>query len=398
MKSLKDLKGLLPKKIFPDTPLAKRMRIMLIIVIGIFGLIFVFDIARNLVMKHIFAHFALPAVTISSSKATLKTWTPTINAVGSVVAVNGVDVSPEVAGSVMAIHFQSGQMVTAGQPLVQLDDRTDQQDLKNFTAQLTLSQLNYNRQADLIKTKSTAQSSLDEASAQLQEAQASVDKTKVLISQKLIAAPFSGKIGIREVNLGQYVSPGTTLVGLQSMDPLFVQFTLPQVHFKQLYMNQAVTIEVDNYPGKIFQGKITAIDASVDVQTRNILVEATVPNKDLQLYPGMFANVEVMLPTKENVITVPQTAVSFSLYGDSVFTITPDGKDKDDKPIFKVHRRYVTTGDRRGNEIAVLKGLKTGEEVVTAGQLKLEDGVQVHIDNSVKLPELAPETLKQNRT
>jgi len=392
------MKNPFSKKAFPDTPLAKRMRIMLIIVLCVFGLVFSFDLARNLFMKHFFAHFALPAVTISSSKATLKTWTPTINAVGSVVAINGVEVSPEVAGMVTAIHFNSGQMVTAGQPLIQLDDRTDQQDLKNFTAQLTLTKLNYDRQANLIKTKSTSQSSLDEASAQLQEAQSNVTKTQVLISQKLITAPFSGKIGIRQVNIGQYVSPGTALVSLQSLDPLFVQFTLPQVHFKQLSMNQPIHLEVDNYPGKIFNGKITAIDSTVDVQTRNLLVEATVPNADLQLYPGMFANVEVMLPAQEKVITVPQTAVSFSLYGDSVFTITDDGKDKDGKAIYKVHRRYVTTGERRGNEISIEKGLKDGELIVTSGQLKLEDGVQVYIDNSVQLPGLAPETLKENRT
>ncbi len=379
------------------SPLAKRMRRMLIIVVIIFGLIFAFDIAKNMFMKHFFAHFAMPAVAISSSKATLSTWTPTIDAVGSLTAINGVEISSEVSGMVVAIYFKSGEMVKAGQPLVQLDDQTDQQDLKNFAAQLELNEANYQRQLALAKTKSTAEANLDNARAQLQGSQAQVAKTQVLISKKLIKAPFAGKIGIRQVNLGQYLSPGTPLVNLQSLNPLYVNFTLPGENLKSLYVSQPIDIHVDSYPQKVFKGKITAIDSAVDIQTRNILVQALLANGDLKLYPGLFANVDVLLPVQEKVVAVPQTAVSFSLYGDSVFVLTPDGKDKGGKALYKANRRYVTTGDRRGNEIAIIKGLKDGESVVTSGQLKLEDGVQAYIDNSVQLPALSPEELEQKR-
>ncbi|HVV69425.1 MAG TPA: efflux RND transporter periplasmic adaptor subunit [Gammaproteobacteria bacterium] len=371
---------------------------MLIIVGCIFGLIFLFDIVRDILMKRFFAHFALPTVTISTSIAKAEDWTPTISAVGTLVATSGVEVSPQVAGMVTAINFQSGQMVKQGDPLVQLDDRTDQQDLKNFNAQLTLAQVEYQRQVNLAKTNSTSKSSIDQAAATLQEAQAAVAKTQILIDQKLIKAPFSGKLGIRNVNIGQYVSPGTGLVNLQTMDPLLIQFSLPEQNLKYLYPGQLIDFSVDTYPEQKFRGQITATEASVNTQTRNILVEATVPNKDMRLYPGLFANIEVLLPTKQNLVTVPQTAVSYSLFGDSVFVVKQEGKDADGKPNLVVHLRYVTTGDRRGNEVAIIKNLKAGEEVVNSGQLKLDDGVKVQVNNSVQLPGLSPSELKQNRS
>ncbi len=379
-------------------PTSKRMVVMLVIVGCIFGLIFVFDIVRDIFMKRFFAHFSLPTVTISTSIAQAEKWTPTISAVGSLGAKDGVEVSPQVAGMVTAIHFQSGQMVKAGDPLVQLDDRTDQQDLNNLTAQMSLAQVEYQRQANLVKTNAASKSAVDQASATLQESQAAVAKTKVLIDEKLINAPFSGKLGIRNVNIGQYLSPGTGLVNLQSMDPLLIQFSLPEQNLKDLYPGQDLDFTVDTYPARTFHGKITATESSINVQTRNILVEGTVPNKDMQLYPGLFANIQVLLPSKENVVTVPQTAVSYSLFGDSVFVVAQEGKDEQGNPNMVVHRRYITTGDRRGSEVAVVKNLKAGEQVVNSGQLKLEDGVKVLINNSVQLPQLSPEELKQNRS
>lgn len=385
-------KGKSPKP--PRSELARRMRLMLIIVVAIFGLIFLFDIARSILMKRFFAHFALPTVTISSTKAQLETWTPSINAIGSLLAVNSINVSSQLPGMVVAIKFQSGQMVKEGDPLVQLDDRTDLQDLANLNAQLQLAQLNYQRQVNLLKTNATAQSVLDQASAQLQQNQSQVAKTKLLIQEKLISAPFNGKLGIRNVNLGQYISPGVGLVNLQSMDPLHVQFSLPEQYLKSLYIGQPLEFTVTDYPEQIFKGNISALESSVNVVTRNIQIEGLVPNGKQQLYPGMFANIRVVLPTKRNVVTVPQTAIAFSLYGDSIFVINQDGKDENGKPIFVVHQRYVTTGDRQGDRIAVVEGLKAGEEVVTAGQLKLQDGAQVLINNNVKLPKLTPEETK----
>ncbi len=374
--------------------LRKRMITMLIIVIVLFGSIFLINGLRKFFMNRFFAHFSLGAVTISTTTAKQENWVPTINAIGSLVAINGVQVSPEVPGMVTEIFFQSGQVVKAGEKLVQLDDRVDQQDLVNFNSQLTLAQMNYDRQLQLLKTKSTSQASVDSANAELQQAQAGVNKTKILISEKLITAPFAGKIGIREVNLGQYVSPGTALVNLQSLNPLHVQFSLPEQNFKLLSYGQPIAMEVSNYPSEKFQGKITAIDAQVDPITRNILIEATVPNDNFKLYPGMFANVQVLLPTQYKVVTVPQTAVSISLYGSTVYVVEQKDKDENDHPIYKVRQQYVTIGDRRGNEIAILEGLKPGEQVVNSGQLKLDNGTEVKINNNVKLPELAPGQLK----
>ncbi len=378
-------------------PLAKRMKIMIIILIVVFGGIFAFNILRHVMMKRFFANFTPPPVTISSTKATAKTWEPFISSIGTLVAIDGVQVSPQVGGTVMAIKFESGQMAKAGTPLVQIDDRTDQEDLKSYQAQLKLDELNYQRQINLIKTKATSQSSVDSAQAQLEQSKANVAKTLILIAQKNIEAPFDGKLGIRQVNLGQYVSPGTALVSLQSLNPMYVQFSLPEHYLKSLYVDQPVQVTVTTNPKEIFQGKINAIDSTSNAQTHNILVQAVLPNDQFHLYPGMFANIKVMLPTQENVITVPQTAVSFSLYGDSIFVIKQEGKDEKGNPILKTYRRYITTGDRQGNEVAILKGISANEEVVTSGQLKLDDGTHVVINNSVTLPEIPENTLQENQ-
>lgn len=378
--------------------LRKRMRVMLTIVGILFALIFLIHLVRGVIMKKMLSKFTQQAVTISTSIAQSETWTPTINAVGSLVATDGVEVSPQIAGMVTGIFFQSGQNVAKDQPLVQLDDRTDQQDLKNLNAQLTLSKLNYDRQVSLMKTNATAQSNLDQAAATLQESQAAVTKTEVLISQKLIKAPFSGRLGIRNVNIGQYVSPGTGLVNLQTMNPLLVQFSLPEQNLKSLYIGQPIHFHVDTFPGETFVGKITATEASVNTQTRNIQVEATVPNDKLRLYPGLYANIEVLLPTQTKVVTVPQTAVSYSLFGDVVYVVKQTDTQKDGTPIYTAHIVYVTTGDRRGNEVAILSNLKAGEQVVNSGQLKLQDGSVVKINNSVTMPSLSKDQLKQTRS
>lgn len=355
---------------------------MIIALVIVFGGIFGFDYARSYFMGKFFASFEPPPAVISATKAKSETWTPAIDAVGSLVAVNGVDVSAETSGMVVKIFFQSGDSVKKGQPLVQLDDRADQQDLKNFQAQLALAKINYDRSQKLYKQKAVSEAQRDTDKAKMQEAVASVAKTEVLISEKLIKAPFAGKIGIREINLGQYVSPGSSVVTLQLLNPLYVQFYLPQQDYKDLYVNQPIELTVDAYPDKKFKGKITAINAKVDTNTRNILIQASLPNDGNLLVPGMFANTKVLLPKQDNVITVPQTAISFSLYGDSIYVINQDGKDKKGKPILKVKREYIKVGDRRAGQVAILSGIKAGDEIVTSGQLKLQDGMRVEINNS----------------
>ena len=363
----------------------KRMIIMIIALIIVFGGIFGFDFVRSYFMGKFFAHFKPPPAVISSTKTTAQIWQPSIIAVGTLVAVNGVEVSSEASGTVMKIYFNSGQLVKQGEPLVQLDNRADLQDLKNYEANLELAKINYNRARTLFQKKAVSQSELDTNRAQLKQAQALAEKTKILISQKMIVAPFAGKIGIRQINLGQYLSPGAKIVSLQSLDPLYAQFYLPEQDYKSLYVGQPITLTVDAYQGAIFHGKITAIDAEVDSNTRNILVEASLHNKNNILVPGMFADIKVILPQEENVIVVPQTTVSYSLYGDSIFVITRHGKDKKGNPILTVKREYVKVGERQGNIIAILSGIKAGDEVVTSGQLKLEDGMRVVVNNSNKI-------------
>ncbi|QLH41605.1 MAG: efflux RND transporter periplasmic adaptor subunit [Coxiellaceae bacterium] len=207
-------------------------------------------------------------------------------------------------------------------------------------------------------------------------------------------APFDGKIGIRQVSLGQFLSAGTAVASLQSVDPIYVQFNMPEQFLKNLYLGQPIQFTVSNFPNETFTAKIDAIDSNVNTSTRNILVEATAPNPQGHLFPGVFADVNVILPQKNNVVTVPQTAIAYTLYGDTIFVVKQEGVDKQGKPILRVRQRYVKIGEQRGNIIQILDGLQAGEEVVTSGQLKLQEGMQVVINNDVAMPSMSKEYLK----
>ncbi len=363
----------------------KRLTIVIIILLVIFGGTFGFNIFRAWMIKRGFAKYQPPPVAVSTTTSKLKTWHPTLPAVGTLTAVNGVNVSSEVSGQVVKIMFKSGEMVKQGRSLVQLDDAVDHQNLKNNLAKLTINKLTYERRRKVYQVRGVSKSAVDEAQAALQQSEAMVEKDRVMIRKKNIKAPFAGKIGIRNVNIGQYVKPGDPLVTLQSMDPLFVDFSLPEQNLKDLYTGQPITLKVEGYPGQVFKGTVIAINSLVDINTRSIKVRAAVPNKDGRLYPGTFADVTLILPTKKNVVTLPQTAVSYSLYGDSVYVVTQKSKDKKSKPILVVKQQFVKLGARQGNVIAITRGLKVGEVVVTSGQLKLRSGARVVINNTVKL-------------
>lgn len=363
----------------------KRMVIMIIALVIVFGGIFGWDFIKSRMIANAIAHSERPPVYVATAIAKSTTWQPIIPAVGTFVAINGVDVTSEVSGTVNKILFDSGDVVNAGQPLVKLDDSTDLQDLKNYQAQLKLAKINFERQKDLYARRATSQSLVDSAEAQYQEAQAMVGKTEVLIAKKTISAPFAGRIGIRQVNLGQYVSPGTGLVTLQSFNPIHVQFSLPEQDLKNLHVGQTVEVRVDAYPDEVFKSKITAINSKVDPNTRNILIQATLPNPDHKLYPGMFANVAVLLPTENQVVTVPQTAIAYSLYGDIVYFVKQNGTNKKGQPILVADRAFVKVGQRRGGQVAIISGVKPNQEVIIAGQLKLEPGVRIAINNSVNI-------------
>ena len=380
----------------------KRIALMIIALIIVFGGIFGWDVLRSHFMKEYLANFKQPPATISATAVKQGTWKELIPAVGTLYSYESVDISPQQSGQIQEIYFESGDIVKKDQPLLGQNIALDLQTLKSDEAQLALTKITYERYTPLAKESFVSQSQLDQSLAQYQQAQANVQQTQEIINEKTIRAPFTGKIGIREVNLGQYVNPGDKLTSLQSLDPLRAIFSVPEQYFPAIKVGQTVKITVEAYPGKTFSGKVNAINSQINNNTRNYDIQANVSNKDLLLYPGMFANVTVILPAAKNVLIVPQSAISYNLYGDIVYVLTPAPKNyyatADDKKklkaaanqtIYMAKTAYVTIGEQRGNNVVVLTGLKAGQLVATSGQLKLQNDTPVVINNSVN-PAKAP--------
>jgi membrane fusion protein (multidrug efflux system) len=323
--------------------------------------------------------------TVSEEAAVQETWQPNFTSVGNLDPVQGADISNQVAGNVSAINFSSGQEVAQGQLLVQLDDSNERAQLQGFQAQEKLADLNAQRAHDLFAKKLISQSDVDTADNNLQQARANVANTQADISKKTLRAPFSGHAGIRNVNLGQYLPVGTVIVTLQSLDHMYVSFAMPEQALPLLAPQQKVDLTVDTYPNQHFTGAVNAIDSRVDPASHNIRVQAMIDNPKRQLRAGMFANVTVSSGKPLQVVTVPKASVTYSLYGNSVFIITPD-KDKkgdDGKPVLNANEVFVKLGDERGTRVTVLEGVKAGDMVVTTGMQKLHKGSTVTIDNSV---------------
>ena len=364
----------------------KRIIIIVSIIVVIFGGTFAFDAIRSHRVAQFMRSHQPPPVTVSSTRATAETWQPSLRAVGTLIAINSVNVSSEVAGQVRKIYFHSGQFVSKGTPLIDLDDDLDQQELKTNLAQLKLDQLTHDRQLRLYRQRATAKSTLDQAQAKLLQSQAAVASAKVRIQKKHISAPFSGKLGIRNVDIGEYLNAGQEIAPLQSMDPLFVDFTLPEQTLPKLYSDQPISISIAAYPANLIYGKIIAVNSTVDQSTRNIMVRALVPNSNGKLYPGVFAYVRVILPQKKSVVTIPQTAISYSLYGDMVYVLkAKQGKGKNKQQVYIAKQRFIVIGERRGNKVAIQKGLQPGEMIVAAGQLKLRNNSDVVINNQIQV-------------
>lgn len=407
----------------------KRLTIMGITLLVVFGGIIAFNLFKAFMIKQFFASYEPPAVTVSSAVAQSVDWKPTIDAVGNFVAINGVDVNSEASGNVVKIHFESGQYVEKDEPLITIDDSIDQALLKFNQSELTLKELSYKRQADLFKRGATPSSSVDEAKANLQQAQAKVEQIQAQIQQKHIGAPFSGRLGIRQVNLGQYVTPGqTSIVSLQSLDPLYLEFYLPEQYYKRVHVNQPITFSVEEFPNILFEGTISAINSKVDLTTHNVQVQAILPNcpadaikdptkspliktrkqirgdklnvscnselnqknkiKSFVFIPGMFSSIEVDQPAEPNTVIVPSTAISYSLYGNAVYIIEKNKegkKNKDGTDQLVVNRIFVTTGEQQGNYTVIKSGIKAGQLVVSTGDLKLQNGTPIVINNSVNL-------------
>ena len=364
--------------------MTKRMVLMLVIAGVIFGGIFGFQAFKSRMIKKYLSSQGVPPQTVSTIKAEFQEWQPELSAVGTLRAVRGADLAPEVAGVISAIHFRSGEEVKAGAPLVQLNAAADIAQLESLRAAAGLAELTYRRDQRQLKVQAVSQATVDADAANLKVAQARVAEQQALVDKKSIRAPFTGRLGLRAVDLGQYVAPGTKLVTLQALDPVYVDFSVPQNGLAGIRTGLKVSAAADALPGERFEGTIDAIDAKVDPATRNVQVRASLSNPRHRLLPGMFVTVAVDTGAAERRLTLPQTAISFNPYGNTVFVVEEKGKGPDGKPQLVASQRFVTTGATRGDQIAILTGVKEGETVVTAGLLKLRNGVPVIVNNSVQ--------------
>jgi multidrug efflux system membrane fusion protein len=321
-----------------------------------------------------------PPTSVNIATAKSETIPNLLTAVGDLAAVHQVNVTSDVNGRITDIQFTAGASVKVGTPLVQLFDGPDQGDLANFKAQQRVAQISLDRAKQLAERQVGPQATVDTAQATFDQASAGIAKTEAIISQKLVRAPFDGELGVRKVEVGQYLTAGTQIVSLTDLSVLYANFTVTEKDSAQLKVSQVVRIAVDAYPGRTFEGKITTIEPQIATETRNIRVQATMQNPDKILKPGMFATTTVVLPDKPPVVTVPETAVDYTLYGDSVYLLT-EKKEEDGKTKLTVTRTFVQTGNRIEGRAEILKGLKDGDRVVAVGQLKLQSGSAVTISN-----------------
>ncbi len=373
--------------------MTKRMLIMLGAVLLLIALL---ALGKYLQIRHLIASAPKPgAQTVTAMKVTALEWQARLSAVGTLTAVRGVDLSTEIAGLVRQVDFKSGQDVKADQVLLQLNADSDIAQLHALEAAAELSATVLVRDQAQLAAQAISQAQVDGDKADLKSKRALVAQQAATVEKKTIRAPFAGKLGITTVNPGQYLNAGDKIVTLQAIDPIYVDFFLPQQQIDHLSVGQAVSVSTDAFAGKSFAGKITAISPKIDTATRNVQVEATLANARRQMLPGMFADVSVAVGAKQRYLTLPQTAITYNPYGSTVFVLKP-GAARDDKgnaPLL-AQQVFVTTGDTRGDQVAVLSGLFEGQEVVTSGQMKLKNGTPVVVDNTV-LPGNSPNPTPQ---
>ena len=363
-----------------------RMVIMLILATVVLGGIFGFKTFVSGKIKEFMTGPAGPghqAQTVSTAKATMSDWQPQIEAVGSLRAVSGADLSLEVAGVVEEINFQSGDDVPAGKVLLKLRDADDVAKLRSLEAMAELSEITLARDTKQLRAQAVAQAVVDNDAANLKNNQAQVEQQRAIVAKKALVAPFAGRLGNRQVDLGQYLAAGTPIVTLQALNPIYLDFLLPQQSLDQIKVGQPIKVKVDTFPNKIFFGKISSINPKVESSSRNVQVRATLENPELKLLPGMFATVDIDTGAPQHLVTLPQTAVSYNPYGSVVYLVDDGGKGPDGKPRLTARQTFVTTGATRGDQVAIMKGLKQGETVVTGGQMKLRNGSPIVVNNSV---------------
>lgn len=361
----------------------KRMLIMLIAVGVIFGGIFGYKGVQSTMMNKSSAAGSVPVVTVSATKAVMEEWQPQISAVGSLRAVHGVDVTTEVAGLVQSVNFKSGDNVKAGEVLVQLNADTDIANLHTLTASRDLAQSVYERNKKQFLAEAVSQASLDADEADLKVKQAEVAQQQAQVDKKTIRAPFAGRLGIGSVNPGQYLNPGDKIVTLQALDSVYVDFYLPQQELSRVATGQTVVASFDAVPGQKFTGRISAINSKVNSETRNVQIEAVIANPQHKLLPGMYAVLKIQAGAANRYLTIPRTAITFNPYGETVYVIE-SAKDTDGITVKTVKQIFVTVGSSRGDQVAILKGIKEGDTVVTSGQLKLKNGSRVTINNAAQ--------------
>jgi membrane fusion protein (multidrug efflux system) len=361
--------------------LARRMIIMLVVAAlvfgGVIGVIAFFHYMRDKAM----ASMGYPAQSVSTVVAGPQDWQPQLEGIGSLRAVNGADLSSQVVGTVSALHFESGADVKAGALLVELQSADDVAKLQSLKASAALAQITLDRDQKQLKVQGVSQQQVDSDEQNLKNAQALVAQQQATLDYKNIRAPFDGRLGIRQVDLGQYLAAGTIMVTIQSLDPIFVDFNLPQQAVAQLKVGQKVKAKVDTFPGRTFPGEITAINPKIDANTRNVQIRATLQNPDRTLLPGMYATVDIDVSAPEQHVTLPATAITYNSYGNTVFLVDEKGKDDQGHPKLVVRQVFVKTGAARGDQVAILDGVKNGDTVVVAGQIKLRNGVSVLVDN-----------------
>ncbi len=359
-----------------------RLVIMVLALSLVFGGIFGFELFKKAKIAEYLDNFTPAPVVVSAAEADQQAWTPHITSIGTLISIQGVELASEQSGIISKIHFTSGQQVKQGDLLLQLDDRVEQANLRSFKAEARLTRLTFERDSSLIAKKNISQTRIDKSKSTRDQAVAQVQKTEAIIQQKRIRAPFSGKLGIRKVEMGQFLPYGSPIATLQASQKLYVDFNLPEQDIPKLKIGQTVEFSVEAYPDRKFIGELKALDSRVDPNTRNILVRSVVDNDKGLLTPGMFADIRVLISDPEPVTTVPQTAITYSLYGETVFLIEKTN-NKDGNPQLSVKRHPVSTGRIQQDRVEVLHGLTPGDRIVTAGQLKLDTGTVISVEEAL---------------
>lgn len=363
--------------------MAKRMIIMLAVLIAIVGGLGFAKFKQVEAAIKMGASFSPPPTAVTTVVAKRETWPSTLSVIGSAAAIQGVTVSADLPGTIDKIHFESGQWVHEGDVLVDLDTRQERAQLASLEAQRDLARINYGRAQELVKSGVIARSEYDNATAQQKATEAQVGDIRAAIARKTIHAPFSGVLGIRQVSLGQYLAAGQAIVSLQSLNPIYVNFSVPQQETPKVIPGHVLRVTNGDLPGMAFTGRIVALDSVINEQTRNIQVQAIVTNKDNKLRPGMFLQVELPLGQPRQVVPLPATAINYAPYGDSVFVIT-DMKDPKGNPYRGVRQQIVKIEGSRGDQVAIISGINPGDEVVSSGVFRLRNAAPVQVNNAVK--------------